>query len=507
MARRTKGFTAKQSARTSRRMQNSTVGSHVSRTGTRSRTRTGSGADSVSFSSSRGQRRAARGQVDALLPSTTTRDNAAAYRTRVGHTRYAAELKRKSRVRRFGVVAIAVAIVLAIAVGAGIIAYMGSVGATLALKDSDAKDVLVPAQSGKPYYALVCVELGSVAVPLDNGGPDVLLLARVDEAQHSVALIGVPENLQVAYDDNRRYSISSTAADGDAALIGAVQKFTGVSISHIVKIDEAGVAGLIDALDGVSLTLPEDIDDPHAGDLYLKSGPRNLTGAQALVFLRATNLRLGQTDQAANQLNVAALVLEKLFSTSGALNFAARLDAIGQFIQTDWSSNDLISLNDKLGGISANSIVRATVPGYVSAETGVVSQAGSKFVGSSEEAAKLIAQIEEGTYQGSWEKIDTSGIDPGSFTIEIQNGANIVGAAAATQELLGARGFNIVEIGNAEQPVYTETLVVCQTANDRARAQAVIDALGLGRIVDSSAYYSFDTDILLILGSDYKPVA
>ena len=67
MARRTKGFTAKQSARTSRRMQNSTVGSHVSRSSTRGRTRTGSGADSVSFSNSRGQRRAARGQVDALL--------------------------------------------------------------------------------------------------------------------------------------------------------------------------------------------------------------------------------------------------------------------------------------------------------------------------------------------------------------------------------------------------------------------------------------------------------
>ena len=37
-------------------------------------------------------------------------------------------------------------------------------------------------------------------------------------------------------------------------------------------------------------------------------------------------------------------------------------------------------------------------------------------------------------------------------------------------------------------------------------AHAVIEALGVGRAVDGSAYYTFDTDILLILGSDYLPM-
>ena len=54
-----------------------------------------------------------------------------------------------------------------------------------------------------------------------------------------------------------------------------------------------------------------------------------------------------------------------------------------------------------------------------------------------------------------------------------------------------------------------DTLAVAGThgkTTSSSMLASVIDALGLGRIVDSSAYYSFDTDILLILGSDYKPV-
>jgi len=503
MALRKKGFSAKQSRRTSRRMQDATVGTHVRRSST---TRTRSNAESVSFSSQRGQRRATRGQVDALLPSATTSDGSQAYRQRVSQRRYASEIKRKTRTRSLGTIAIAVLVVLALAVAAGVFAYMSSVGSALALKDSDAKDALVAGKSDEPYYTLVTVELGAVAVPLANEGPDVLLLVRVDEKSGSLTIVNVPENLQVAFDDNNRSSISSLAKQGDAALIGGITKFTGVSISHIVKIDQEGVVGLVDALDGIDVTLAQDVDDPHAGDLYLKAGPRTLTGSQALVYLRTDNLRFGQADRADNQMEFAALVIEKLFSTSGGLSFAAKLDSIGSFIQTDYSSNDLISLAGKFGGIQASSITTVTIPGYVSAETGVVNNSGSKFVGTSDEAQKLIEQIESGTYVDDGGVVDTSSVDPSSFTIEIQNGAEIVGAAAETRETLASHGFRVEEVGNAEQSVYTETLVICRGAEHRDQAQAIIDTLGVGRIVDSDAYYEFETDVLLILGSDYKPM-
>jgi len=40
-----------------------------------------------------------------------------------------------------------------------------------------------------------------------------------------------------------------------------------------------------------------------------------------------------------------------------------------------------------------------------------------------------------------------------------------------------------------------------------ARANKVIASLGMGRAVEGDMYYSFNADVLLIIGYDYKPVS
>ena len=66
-------------------------------------------ADAVGFSSTRKKKRAARGVVDTLLPSTATRETSSDYSRRVGRRDIAQELQRKARVRRIVAAVIAVA--------------------------------------------------------------------------------------------------------------------------------------------------------------------------------------------------------------------------------------------------------------------------------------------------------------------------------------------------------------------------------------------------------------
>ena len=98
-------------------------------------------------------------------------------------------------------------------------------------------------------------------------------------------------------------------------------------------------------------------------------------------------------------------------------------------------------------------------------------------------------------------------VDPGSFTIEIRNGANITGAATTTANALTSKGFKIEGTGNADQQVYEQTLVIYDNDKGAEQAQTVIDALGVGRAVKGRGYYDYDTDVLLILGGDYKPTS
>ena len=69
------------------------------------------------------------------------------------------------------------------------------------------------------------------------------------------------------------------------------------------------------------------------------------------------------------------------------------------------------------------------------------------------------------------------------------------------------QGFNVTDVGNADSQVYEETLVVYKDEDKAACAQAVVDAMGVGRTTNASAYYSFDSDVLVMIGRDYAPTS
>jgi len=247
------------------------------------------------------------------------------------------------------------------------------------------------------------------------------------------------------------------------------------------------------------------IDDPHAGDVYIPAGAQTLSGDAALTYLRATNLKLGVLDQMNHQNDFAASLLAEVFGDDGQVGFSARLDSIDEFFQTDYSYDDIVKLQSWLKDIPATGMTLVTVPGYTTAVTGVVENEQSYYIATANDIAAIINTLDEGGNPNAAEH-EVASIDKKSFTVEIQNGADVAGAAAATAEVLKAAGFNVGEVGNAEQQVYSETLVVYKD-NGIQQAQAVIDAIGIGRAVYASYYYEFEADVLVIIGSDYMPTS
>ena len=420
---------------------------------------------------------------------------------RVQH-HYAAATQHRARSRRVLWGIVIVVVVVGLALGAGFLAFRGSIGSSLELKGSDAKNALAATRSDEPYYALIAVDLGAVAVPLDHAGPDVLFLARVDRDAQTLSLVCIPAGLQVVTDNGAR-RVADLAEQGDATLIQTLANFAKVDISHYVKVRKGGLEGIVDALDGVEVYIDQVIDDPHAGDVYLPVGDYTLNGASALTYLRASNLKLGVQDQLNHQASFASLLLEKLFSSEGV--FQRRLESIDSYFQTDLSLGDIEALQSWLSSKSAADIPCVVLPGYLTEVTGVVDTEDALYIASSDDMAAIIAALESGSAPDTTSSSDVKPADPASFTVEVQNGTEIAGAAAVTADALKAAGFNVAAMGNAKQQIYTETLVVYKGAEGPSRAKAVIDALGVGRAIDADIYYTFDTDILVIIGSDFKP--
>ena len=73
---------------------------------------------------------------------------------------------------------------------------------------------------------------------------------------------------------------------GPACTIAAVEQLTGIRIDHFVVVDFAGFRDMVDAIGGVQVCVPEDIEDPAHG-INIPAGTRKLRGDQALDYVRA----------------------------------------------------------------------------------------------------------------------------------------------------------------------------------------------------------------------------
>jgi LCP family protein required for cell wall assembly len=72
---------------------------------------------------------------------------------------------------------------------------------------------------------------------------------------------------------------------GAACTIKQFEATTGVRVDNYVVVDFSSFQGMVDAVDGVEVCVPEDIDDQAHG-ITIKEGTRNLTGKEALAYVR-----------------------------------------------------------------------------------------------------------------------------------------------------------------------------------------------------------------------------
>jgi LCP family protein required for cell wall assembly len=76
------------------------------------------------------------------------------------------------------------------------------------------------------------------------------------------------------------------AVGGPACTIQQFQTLTDIKIDHFVVVDFAGFQDMVDAIDGVPVCIPEDIEDPAHG-INIQAGTRELKGKEALNYVRA----------------------------------------------------------------------------------------------------------------------------------------------------------------------------------------------------------------------------
>jgi LCP family protein required for cell wall assembly len=84
------------------------------------------------------------------------------------------------------------------------------------------------------------------------------------------------------------------ALGGEACTVAQFETMSGLRVNHFVVVDFNGFKTMVDALGGVPVCVPEEVNDP-IGNIYLPAGTYKVGGNQALDYVRVRH-SIGTTD-------------------------------------------------------------------------------------------------------------------------------------------------------------------------------------------------------------------
>jgi len=449
--------------------------------------------------------------IERLDPKSESRETPGEQQRRRQRPDYSEVRKRRRRRKRIGLGCLTAFGIAFLALALAIVLYVTGINSRLAGDNGggidEATEAILernrPEERGEPFYMLV--------MGVDNregelrARSDTLIVARIDPREQRATLISVPRDTRVVIPGHGTNKINAAnALGGPSLVIETVQDLTGLPISKFMEIDFEGFKELVDALGGVTLDVPQTIVDPQAGNYdpaayKLYAGQQKLNGAQALTFVRSRKFPEGDLQRVKNQQLFLRAVLKESLQIGNALRVKSIIDAVVDNVTTNLTVGELLDLANDMNGMEQGALETATMPGAPQYIGGV------SYVIMDEDAfAVMIERMKTGDpIEGApGEEVEVMRM-PYQVSVDVRNGAGINGVASDAGRRLRRADFDVREIGNMNQFVYDETLIVYK--DDEAAAKLVQESLGVGEVVASRGMYSFSTDILLVVGKDWGP--
>jgi polyisoprenyl-teichoic acid--peptidoglycan teichoic acid transferase len=346
-----------------------------------------------------------------------------------------------------------------------------------------------PALQSQPLRALMLIRVTPAKVSALSLAPDVAVRPQVSQSP-----VQIPAS----------ETVPAVAALGDVANIGGypavvdtVERALGAPVNHVVVIRFSSIGKTVDALGGVWVSVPSAISDPRVTELTgaarVDAGKQLLDGAKSVSLVRALPEGETQVGLMARQ----RLFLNALVSTLASENsrlLGPRLAAqLADGMASDMSSRDLLALLARL---------RKAGPKVESASLWGSGQTGLKNLDPAA-TARLVRAFLSGSDLAKAGLKPPKGVRPSSVVVTVRNGSGASGLAAQAASILKAQGYRVRAVGNADQFVYDETLIVYKS-NARAAAETIRKSLPVGRLVAGRGMYAFDTPVLVVIGKDWQ---
>jgi len=381
-------------------------------------------------------------------------------------------------------------------------------------------------QYGDSNFLLVGTMNRPGASATGDQATNTMMVAHVPVDGSRVVIVSFPPNLQVDRPACQRWNNQTSqvgeqvaakqavkldsiyATGGPRCLTDTVQQLTGLRINHFVGIDLGGFRALANSVGGVDMCVKAPLTDAAFGTIVNRAGPVELSGDQALNFVRAGQIVGDQGVADYGRINrqqrfLAALLRKTIGQQNLLMNTNLLNNFLGTFTTSTFGDNmgvsGLSKLATSLQGLALGRITFVTLP-----TTGTLNQAGDETVQADQSQQLFHAVIDNAPLPGeaaapaNTANNNGPAVTPQGTKIQVLNGTNLPSAAQQTANALGQQGFQISSIGPASAGV--STTVIKYSAPQLAQAQL------LGSAVPSATLQAdptMDGAIQLIIGPNF----
>jgi polyisoprenyl-teichoic acid--peptidoglycan teichoic acid transferase len=334
-----------------------------------------------------------------------------------------------------------------------------------------------------------------------DGLTDTMMLLRFDPATKKVVLLSIPRDTRIEIPGHGVGKINEANSNGGPALAAKTvsQLLDGVVIDRYVTVNVQGVQALVDAVGGVTVTVPKDMkysDDSQHLYVNLKAGKQHLNGDKALQLLRFRSDEQGDIGRVQRQQMVIRALNEQALNPANIARLPQIISVVRSHIDTNLSVEELAALVNFAQGVDRSNMQMLITPG----EYGDVETYGTSYwLPSEAQIQTLVGQYFNGT------TANAEGANAGSnqglnarITIEDTTRRTQPNAIAAQ---IGQAGYRNVVVSDPTSQAQPTTFIIAQQG-DSHTAEAIRQLLGLGEVrVDSSG--DLNSDITIKLGQDW----
>lgn len=400
--------------------------------------------------------------ISASASASAGKRGAGSGRRRAGYVGHEGGKTRRPRKALLIALAVAVgAVLLATAVGYAVYQQVMQNSLKPDLDSQALSGVLVAPDSSEEATWNVVLETDATSAEVGRGQIEDIALVYFDPENKSASFLWLTTDTRVYLDGYGYQTVADAfALQGETGLTSSLAKLGNVSVAHYIEFNERGLSRFAETL--APLDANVEADDKEA---------------------------------------VAQAFCKKLFGlSSGQVSQVA--ESFVACAATDMTADAAATFFTSMQGLDADSgLFQADEP--VTTET----SGGSTYTSVDTDSwTTMIARVETGLSPvASKKELAEYESMRSSSTVDIWNGVGVSGIASDCSKELKKLGWNIGKTGNAAQFVYSETLVVYNANKNRELAELVVSDLGQGRVVMGAARYSFTGDVLVVLGSDYRP--